>query len=102
MTEAQARQAAKSGEGAGMSAPLVLIPLGAEFLALTPAELAQARERALAILGGGWAGDRAAAAAAQSPEELLTAQQMEAATQDPVGVVSGICQAPRDPVREAR
>ena len=71
MTEAQARQAAKSGEGAGMSAPLVLIPLGAEFLALTPAELAQARERALAILGGGWAGDRAAAAAAQSPEELL-------------------------------
>lgn len=62
------------------NAPLVLISFGLEFLALTPAELAQARDRARAVLGAGWAGDRAAAASTQSPEKLLTALEIAEAT----------------------
>ena len=66
-----------------MTDALVLVPCGLEFLALTPAELAQARDRAREALGAGWGADRGAAAVTQSPEELLTAQQMEAVTRIP-------------------
>jgi hypothetical protein len=60
---------------------LVIIPLGpGEFLALTPAELAQARDRARAVLGAGWAGSNVAAVTTQSPEKLCTAKEMEGLT----------------------
>ena len=62
------------------NAPLVLICFGPEFVALTPTELAAARDRAREILGAGWAGDRAAAASTQSPEKLLTASEIAEAT----------------------
>jgi hypothetical protein len=58
----------------------VLVPFGPEFLALTPVELAQARDRVREILGPGWGADRAAAATAQSPEKLHTAETMEGLT----------------------
>ena len=65
-----------------MSENLVLIiPFApGEFLALTSAELAQARDRAREILGAGWAGDRAAADTTQSPGSLHTAEEMEKRT----------------------
>ena len=56
---------------------LVLIPLGAEFLALTPAELSKARERAREVLGPGWGADGGAQA---SPELLLTSEQISEVT----------------------
>ena len=67
-----------------MSETLVLLPFGpGEFLALEPAELAQARDRAREILGEEWAGDRAAADTTQSPGSLHTAEEMEERTKVP-------------------
>ncbi len=64
-----------------MNEPLMLIPFGpGDYLALSPTELAHARDRAREILGAGWAGDRAAAATTQSPDPLLTAEQISEAT----------------------
>lgn len=61
------------------SAPLVLLAFGpGEYIALEPAELAAARDRAREILGQG--PDNAAAATTQSSERLLTASEISSAT----------------------
>jgi hypothetical protein len=62
------------------NAPLVLISFGLDFLALTPAELAQARDLARALLGPGWGAERGPQAATQSPEPLLAASQISEVT----------------------
>lgn len=64
---------------------LMIIPLvgSGELLALTPMELAQARDRARAVLGPGWGADRGATATTQSPEKLHTAEAMEGLTSVP-------------------
>jgi hypothetical protein len=62
-----------------MADVLVLLPLGpGEFLALTPADLAQARDRAREVLGPGPAGDRGTPATTHEP--LLTASEISTAT----------------------
>lgn len=73
-----------------MSENLVLLPFGpGEFLALEPAELAQARDRAREILGAGWAGDRAAAAInGDAPRAPAHGRGNGRAHQGPVKLVS--------------
>ena len=64
-----------------MTESLVLVPFGpGEFLALTPGELSQARDRAREILGAGAQAESSATATTQSPERLLTAEQMSEVT----------------------
>ena len=64
-----------------MSESLVLLSFGpGEFLALTPVELAQARDRAQEILVEGTATYRGAQATTRSPEPLLTAEQISEVT----------------------